>query len=73
MSQGGEEATVPDVDLLPLALPPSWKAVHDYLGDGAGTDDVAHATVRALAKTMRDVHGVPRLREIAEQMCLAGS
>ncbi len=62
---------MPDVDLLPLVLPPSWKAVHDYLVDGASIDDVAGAAVRALAQTLRDVNGVPRLREIAEDMHLA--
>jgi hypothetical protein len=62
---------MPDVDLLPLALPPRWKGVHNYLVDGAGVDDVARATVRALAQTLRDVHGAPRLCEIAEQMRLA--
>ncbi len=63
---------MPDVDLLPLALPPRWKAVHDYLVDGASTtDDVGVAIARALAQTLRDVHGVPRLRGVAEQMRLA--
>ena len=73
MSQGGEEVGMPDVDLLPLALPPRWKAVHDYLVDGASsTDDVGVAIARALAQTLRDVHGVPRLGEIADQMRLTG-
>lgn len=57
---------MPDVDLLPLNLRAGWRKVSNYLADRASVDEVAHATARALAQTLRKVGGAPGLPEIAE-------
>jgi hypothetical protein len=62
------EFGMPDDDRFSRYLTPAWKRVLRSLQGREPAERVADNLTTALAATMRDVHGVPMLPQIAERM-----
>lgn len=59
---------MPDDDRIPRRMTAAWLKVMRCLRSGRPTAEAADAVASALAATLRDVHGVPGLPEIAVRM-----
>src|SRR5215469_10944426 len=59
---------VPDDDRIPRQLAAKWHKVVRCLRGRRPAEETADAVTSALAATLRNVHGVPELREIAVRM-----
>lgn len=59
---------MPDDDRIPRRMTAAWLKVMRCLRNGRPTAEAADAVTSALAATLRDVHGVPELPEIAARM-----
>lgn len=61
-------ALMPDDDRVPTSLTAPWKRVLRCLKGHRPVEETTDAVASAMAATLRDVHGVPRLPEIACRM-----
>jgi hypothetical protein len=59
---------MPDDDRIPTSLTAPWKRVLRYLRGQRPVEETADAVASAMAATLRNVHGVPGLPEIAHRM-----
>jgi hypothetical protein len=64
---------MPDDDRFPRYLSPAWRKVLHCLQGHDPAERVSDAVTKALAATIRAIHGVPSLASLAEQMCSAAS
>jgi hypothetical protein len=58
---------MPDDDRFPRSLPPKWRAVARALKRGDDLDTLSSLTEKAIAATLRDIGGVPAIKEICGQ------
>ena len=66
-------AAMPDDDRFPRYLSPAWRKVLHCLQGHDPVERVSDAVTKALAATIRAIHGVPSLAGLAEQMRQAAS
>jgi hypothetical protein len=66
-------AAMPDDDRFPRYLSPAWRKVLHCLQGSDPAERVSDAVTKALAGTIRAIHGVPSLASLAEQMRKAAS
>jgi hypothetical protein len=59
---------MPDDDRFPRYLSPAWRKVLRYLEGHDPAERVGDAVTKALAGTIRTVHGIPSLPELAAKM-----
>lgn len=59
---------MPDDDRIPTSLTAPWKKVLRCLRSRRPAEETTDAVTTAMAATLRDVHGVPRLPDIALRM-----
>lgn len=59
---------MPDDDRIPKSLTAPWKKVLRHLRSRRPADETTDAVAAAMAATLRDVHGVPGLPDIARHM-----
>lgn len=59
---------MPDDDRFSKYLTPAWRQVQRSLQGRDGPERVGYVVTRALAATVRAVHGVPSLPDLAERM-----
>lgn len=64
---------MPDDDRFPRYLSPAWRKVLGCLEGHDPTERVADAVTKAVAATIRTIHGVPSLPNLAEKMREAAS
>jgi len=64
---------MPDDDRFPKYLSPAWRKVLHCLQGHDPAERVSDVVAKALAATIRAIHGVPSLASLAEQMCQAAS
>lgn len=59
---------MPDDDRFPRYLSPAWKKVLDSLKGRDPAERVGDAVTKAVAATIRTIHGIPSLPSLAEKM-----
>jgi hypothetical protein len=64
---------MPDDDRFPRYLSPAWRKVLHCLQGHDSAERVGDAVTKALAATIRAIHGIPSLPSLAEKMREAGS
>jgi hypothetical protein len=64
---------MPDDDRFPRYLSPAWRKVLHCLQGNDPAERVGDAVTKALAATIRTIHGIPSLPSLAEKMCEAAS
>ncbi len=64
---------MPDDDRFPRYLSPAWRKVLGCLEGHDSAERVADAVTKAVAATIRTIHGVPSLPSLAEKMREAAS
>jgi hypothetical protein len=67
------EVAMPDDDRFPRYLSPAWRKVLRCLQGHDPADRVGDAVTKALAATIRTIHGIPSLPSLAEKMREAAS
>jgi hypothetical protein len=60
------EASMPDLDILERVPAPGWRSPYRLLAGGASPQEVAHATVKSLCKSLRTGHGLPGIDDLAD-------
>ena len=64
---------MPDDDRFPRYLSPAWRKVLRCLQGRDPAERVGDAVTKAVAATIRTVHGIPSLPSLAEKMCEAAA
>jgi hypothetical protein len=67
------EVAMPDDDRFPRYLSPTWRKMLRCLQGHDPADRVGDAVTKALAATIRTIHGIPSLPSLAEKMREAAS
>lgn len=64
---------MPDDDRFPRYLSPAWRKLLRCLQGRDPAERVGDAVTKAVAATIRTVHGIPSLPSLAEKMCEAAA